>query len=130
MTELEKLDFDHVERAVQTLADALARDSLNDLERDGVIQRFEYSFELSWKMMRKILLALGRTDVSASPKPVLRDAAEEGFIDDVGRWFGFLEARNLSTHIYSREEADRVLEAARAFLPEAQAFLQKLHTVR
>lgn len=126
MIDLKHLDLENFEKAVATLDAALQKKALNDLERDGAIQRFEYTFELSWKSMRRVLVALGRSEVSASPKPVIRDAAQEGLIEDVARWFGFLEARNLSTHIYSQEEAETVLSTAKVFLPEAGKLLAKI----
>ncbi len=130
MIKLKELDFDNFEKAVGTLDSALSRDSLNDLERDGVIQRYEYTFELAWKMMRKVLIALGRSDLSSSPKPILRDAVDEGLIDDIKLWFGFLEARNLSTHIYNQKEAERVLGASKEFLPEAKELLGRLKRIK
>ncbi|MFH0800327.1 MAG: nucleotidyltransferase substrate binding protein [Pseudomonadota bacterium] len=130
MVDLKELDLENFEKAVKTLADAVQRGSLSDLERDGVIQRFEYTFELAWKTLRRVLLALGRANVSASPKPVLRDAVEEGLIEKVSAWFEFLEARNLSAHIYSQEEAEKVLAKAREFLPCAARLLKKLEGMK
>ena len=130
MVGIEKLDFSSFEKAINTLGAALTKTPISDLERDGAIQRFEYTFELAWKMMRRCLIALGRNDVSASPKPVLRDALEEGFIGDVEKWFYFLEARNLSTHIYDQDEADRIFKAAQEFYPEAAALLKKLKSLK
>lgn len=130
MIDLRELDFENFEKAVKSLELALSKGSLSDLERDGVIQRYEYTFELAWKMMRKTLVALGRSEVSSSPKPVLRDSAEEGLIDDVDAWFAFLEARNLSTHIYSQKEAEKVLKASKEFLPCVKKLLGKFKCVR
>lgn len=126
MTDVEHLDVSNYERALETLREALAKGRLSDLERDGAIQRYECTFELAWKMMRKALMAMGRADVSASPNPILRDACEEELIEDVKLWFGFLEARNLGTHIYSEKEAESVHRAAKAFLPHAERLLKRL----
>lgn len=126
MVDIENLDVSSYEKALKTLEDAIKKGDLSELERDGTIQRFEYTFELAWKMMRKALLALGRAEVSASPKPVIRDAVEEGLIDDVKQWFAFLESRNLSTHIYSQQEAESVYRSAKTFLPYALLLLKKL----
>lgn len=126
MTHVKDLDFSSFEKAVATLQEAVGREPANDLERDGVIQRFEYTFELAWKMMRKVLMSLGRVDVSASPKPVIRDAEGEGMVEDVKKWFFFLEARNLSTHIYNQKEAESIYKAAKEFLPYAERLLTKL----
>lgn len=128
--DIKNLDFENFENALKTLEQALSKDNLSELERDGVIQRFEYTFELAWKMIRKTLVALGRNDVSSSPKPVLRSAMEEGLIGDVKKWFGFLEARNLSTHIYSQEESDKVFNAAKDFLQAATGLLKQLKDLK
>lgn len=126
MIDIKHFDLENFEKALTTLEAALQQGALSDLERDGAIQRYEYTFELAWKSMRRVLVSLGRNNVSSSPKPVIRDAAEEGLIGNVTRWFGFLEARNLSTHIYSQEEAEKVLKTAIEFLPEAKTLLAKI----
>jgi hypothetical protein len=77
-------DFTPFERALRSLQAAQSQPPRNDLERDGVIQRFEYTFELCWKSIRRVLLYMGRTDVSGSPRPLFRDALEEHFIQDSG----------------------------------------------
>lgn len=126
MVTIEELDLTNFEKAISTLREAVTGKSLSDLERDGAIQRFEYTFEMAWKTIRRALIALGRSDVSASPKPIIRDAVEEGFIDNAKLWFGFLEARNITTHIYDQAEAETVFEAAKQFLPHAERLLDKL----
>lgn len=125
-----EMDLTGFDNAVKSLEVALSKKPLSDLERDGVIQRFEYTFELAWKMMRKMLIAMGRQDVSASPRPVLRDAAEEHFIEDIENWFEFLEARNLSSHIYDEFEAKKVFAAAFKFLSHAKQLVKKFSELK
>jgi nucleotidyltransferase substrate binding protein (TIGR01987 family) len=122
----QSLDFTPLERALQTLQDAQVRPPQNDLERDGVIQRFEYTFELCWKSIRKALLFLGRTEVSGSPKPLFRDAMEEHFIETIEPWFAYLEARNTTSHIYNRDQAEKVFNAIQGFAVHAEALLTAL----
>jgi nucleotidyltransferase substrate binding protein (TIGR01987 family) len=119
-------DFTPLERALQSLKEAQARAPRNDLERDGVIQRFEYTFELCWKSIRKALLFLGRSEVSGSPRPLLRDALEEHFLSDIDPWFTYLEARNTTAHIYNRDQADKVFNAMQGFAAHAEALLGEL----
>jgi nucleotidyltransferase substrate binding protein (TIGR01987 family) len=126
----QSLDFTPLERALRSLQDAQAQPPRNELERDGVIQRFEYTFELCWKSIRKTLLFLGRAEVSGSPKPLLRDALEEHFIDDIEPWFTYLEARNTTAHIYNRDQAEKVFNAIRGFAAHAAALLKALQQVR
>jgi nucleotidyltransferase substrate binding protein (TIGR01987 family) len=122
----QSLDFTPLERALQTLQDAQVRPPQNDLERDGVIQRFEYTFELCWKSIRKALLFLGRAEVSGSPKPLFRDAMEEHFIGTIEPWFAYLEARNATSHIYNRDQAEKVFNAIQGFAIHAEALLNAL----
>jgi nucleotidyltransferase substrate binding protein (TIGR01987 family) len=119
-------DFTPLERALRTLQEAQAHPPRNDLERDGVIQRFEYTFELCWKSVRRALLYLGRAEVSGSPRPLWRDALEEHFIDDIEPWFAYLEARNTTSHIYNSDQAEKVFDAIQDFATHAASLLQAL----
>jgi len=120
------IDFSSLIRAIESLESALEAPPRNDLERDGVIQRFEYTFELCWKMIRRVLLAQGRNQVSASPRPLLRSALSEGYIDDILVWFAFLEARNSISHAYNAQFADEVYKKVCGFPVTARALLTKL----
>lgn len=121
----EELDLTSLKDALEQLEKATWSKPRNDLERDGVIQRFEYTFELCWKMIRKYFLVMGRPEVSASPKPLLRDAFSEGLIESdesLERWFAFLAARNETSHIYDKKIAEDVFQKAEGFA----AFARKL----
>jgi nucleotidyltransferase substrate binding protein (TIGR01987 family) len=78
----------------------------DELHRDGAIQRFEYTFELSWKALKRELAERGVE--TNSPRQVIRQAAAEGIIDSVESWFDFLEKRNLSSHVYREDYAKAV----------------------
>jgi nucleotidyltransferase substrate binding protein (TIGR01987 family) len=112
-----KIDFSKLEEALATLVLGLNRSPLNELERDGVIQRFEYTFELAWKTAKRVLATMGLE--ANSPKDVLRTMGQQRWID-VERWFLFLEGRNSVTHIYDKKVAERVFQTARDFAPECQ----------
>lgn len=112
--------------ALATLEEGLSHPPKNSLERDGVIQRFEYTFELSWKMIRRCLLLLGKTEVSTSPKPLFRNAFSEKWIKNVEMWFEFLEARNDSTHTYDQRRSDWVYSVAVRFPKEVHFLIEKL----
>jgi nucleotidyltransferase substrate binding protein (TIGR01987 family) len=123
MTDPKEIDFSSLEKALASLKQALEHPPKNDLERDGVIQRFEYTFELCWKFIRRSLLTMGRSEVSNSPRPLFRDAFEEHWISDPKPWFGFLEARNEITHTYDSRQADKVFQMAGQFPPYAESLL-------
>lgn len=115
------IDFTHLESALQTLKEGLQKTNLSQLERDGVIQRFEYSFELIWKLTRKVLESEGiQTD---TPKSVIRELGRLGWIQDVEQWLEFLKARNKTSHEYGEKLAQSVLDASRRFYPMAMELL-------
>ncbi len=90
-------------------------------DRAGAIQAFEYCFELSWKIMKKLLEQRGRT--AYSPKEVFRMAVLEKFIDDPEIWFNFLHRRNLTVHTYQEDIAGEVIEIFPQFSLAVQDFL-------
>jgi len=77
-----------------------------DLVRDAVIQRFEFTYELAWKVM-KLWLESKNIDVR-NPKDSLREALTQGLIDDGNGWSDLHEQRNLTVHTYNEEMAINV----------------------
>ena len=95
--------------------------------RDGVIQRFEFTFELSWKMLRRYLEEYGMERVDAlNNRELFRVGFEQGLLENPEAWFGYLKMRNLISYVYDEAKAELVFNAARAFLPDAQDLLEKL----
>lgn len=116
--------FDNALAALASLEAALQLPPRNDLERDGTIQRFEYTFEAFWKVAKRVLNAMGLP--SASPRAVIRDLAQAGFIDDPRLWMSFLEARNYTSHAYDAATAVWVFSKCAPFAAEARTLLGKL----
>lgn len=80
--------------------------AMDDLGRDGVIQRFEFTYEQAWKTMKLWLAAKGID--ARNPKDVLGAALDQGLIDDGNLWSDIHSNRNLMSHTYNVEEAQRV----------------------
>lgn len=120
------IDLSAFKKALLSLEKALECPPKNDLERDGAIQRFEYTFELAWKMAKRVLQEQGI--VALSPKNIIRELGQQGWIDDVELWFAFLEARNTSSHTYEQKVAEKVFAAAKAFCREGQRLLHTLQS--
>jgi nucleotidyltransferase substrate binding protein (TIGR01987 family) len=126
------LDFSALSKAVLSLSQALAVTNTqpNDLLlRDGCIQRFEYTYELSVKFMRRQLEAFADSPSSVDElgfKDMVRAAAERGLIDDPQAWFGYRELRNTTAHTYDADKALIVFSALPAFLVHAEKLAQKL----
>lgn len=93
--------------ALERLKEALADDPMkNNIVIDGTIQRFEFSFELAWKLMKAILNYNG---IDADmPRPVLKEAYKAGIITKEQTWIDMLEDRNKTSHIYDEKEALKI----------------------
>ena len=79
----------------------------SDTVRDGVIQRFEFTCELSWKTTREFLLDQGYSEIN-SPKAVMREAYSYGLIKDDQEWIHLLNDRNLTAHLYDEKAAAEI----------------------
>ena len=97
--------FQNYEKAITRLNEGIEQfDKTDTLQRDGLIQRFEFTFELAWKTLKAIFEDEGLIGLN-SPKTVLREAFSSDLIHDEDKWLSMLNDRNSSTHIYSEELA-------------------------
>jgi nucleotidyltransferase substrate binding protein (TIGR01987 family) len=126
------LDFSSLKKAVYSLERALQRahSAPQDEElRDAVIQRFECTYELCWKMLKRQLEleAPSPTEIDGlSFRDLLREAAQRGIIKDIERWMDYRELRNLTTHTYDEQKAQDVYQAAANFHRDALTLLEFL----
>ena len=103
------------EKAVAKLETAAARPK-DEFMRDSTIQRFEFSIELAWKTAKRVM----GTSAQA-PKDVIREMAQAGYIQDPALWLEAIDMRNLTSHTYKEELAERVYGFALRFLPELKS---------
>ncbi|WP_062109604.1 nucleotidyltransferase substrate binding protein [Bacillus niameyensis] len=103
----EKLD--DYKRASTRLKEATKIKVDSDIVYDGVIQRFEFTFELSWKLMKTFLEYTGITEMK-SPRATIREANSYGLIEDGEQWIDMMVDRNKTSHIYDEEEARLIYE--------------------
>jgi nucleotidyltransferase substrate binding protein (TIGR01987 family) len=95
----------------------------------GVIQNFEFVYEISFKMIKRQI-----EEESASPdevdesnfRDVLRVASEKGLVADVEAWFKYRKMRNITAHTYDHEKAQRVYRDTLVFINDARALLKEL----
>lgn len=100
-------------------------DEVDDLLEEGLIQRFEYTHELAWKVMKDYAEYQGYTNIGGS-RDAFRKALEIGVIND-GRWMDSIKDRNLTSHNYDDETAQAVLKAIiEVYAPLLNAFEQKM----
>ena len=84
-------------------------DRLSELEKEGMIHRFEYTFELSWKTLQDLLEYKGYQDI-AGPNPVLEQSLKDGYITDEKQWRNMKKSRELTSHTYNSETADEIAD--------------------
>ncbi len=92
-------------KAIVLLEKALQIPQPDIVHKAGIIQFFEMSFELAWKLLKDYLEEQGFTDVQ-SPKSSLKKAFEIGIIEDGHLWLEMLSDRNLSTHTYDEQKTN------------------------
>lgn len=103
-------------RAVDRLAEALEEYAAapgSTVIRDGVIQRFEFTFELAWKSLREYMEDQGACLDAVFSKQVFKAAYAAGLIDDAQVWLDMLASRNMTSHVYDDAQAAQVLDAIR-----------------
>jgi nucleotidyltransferase substrate binding protein (TIGR01987 family) len=128
------LDLSGLQRALGSLDEAVLYfanipEGINpDIVRDSVIQRFEYTYELSWKFLQR-WIKINTSPEDADPrtkKDLFRLAAKKHMIADPSERFEFAEARNSVAHTYNESSAQYVYEVALKFLPVAKKLYEKL----
>lgn len=106
-----------------------AVNDLTELEREGLIQRFEYTFELAWKVLQDLLIFKGYEFVKG-PNGTLQQAFEDGVITNHDGWRAMAKARTLTTHTYDEEDILGIVydiyEVYAPLLSELDIYLNKL----
>ena len=99
-----------LKQAVNIISEKIGEDEeTDDLLKEGLIQRFEYTHELVWKVMKDYAEYQGYTDIRGS-RDAFRKAFEIGLISDK-RWMESIEDRNLTSHNYDDETAEEIYES-------------------
>lgn len=107
-------------KAAESLKEALAT-PYSDLVRDAAIQRFEFCIELAWKVLKKVM---GTTSVA--PKAIVREAAQQGLIEDPKAWIRYIDARNKTSHTYNESVAKEVFDTLQVFMPDLETLLTRI----
>lgn len=119
--------FELAQKALNKLHELASKTELNDVERDALIQRFEFSFEILWKCAKEYLYVEEGID-AASPKKVIRCCRELGILDEeqTSQALQMADDRNLTTHTYDESFAKAVVERIRHYDPLLQTWLDQL----
>ncbi len=107
---------------------ALARQrQLSELEQQGLIKAFEFTHELGWNVLKDYLEAEGHVGIAGS-RSASREAFRAGLVDDGETWMEMIKARNLTTHTYDCEVAERIAkDVLERFEPALAALAAKFN---
>jgi nucleotidyltransferase substrate binding protein (TIGR01987 family) len=106
-----KQRFNNYIKALQNLTEAAAlakQRALSKLEQQGLIQSFEFTHELAWKVLKDYLEHQGVTGLTAS-RDSSREAFKVGLIEQGEEWMEMITARNLTSHTYNPEVAEKIV---------------------
>jgi len=115
--------FANFQRAFLLLRDAMESNlsELSQLEKEGIIQRFEYTFELAWKVLKDKMENDGLLLDQVSPKAVIKQAFAAKYIDSPETWLRMIGDRNLMSHTYDFVKFEAVIQSiASDYLPMLQ----------
>ncbi|MBN7809810.1 nucleotidyltransferase substrate binding protein [Algoriphagus sp. H41] len=96
--------FDNFSKAIGHLENALHIPSPDLVQKAGIIQFFEMSFELAWNMLKDYLEEQGFVDIK-SPRSAIKKAFEMNILEDGHDWMDLLQDRNLTAHTYDEQKA-------------------------
>lgn len=97
-------------KALAQLQKFIDKGQLNELEEQGLIQAFEYTFELSWTLMKDYYEYQGEEGIQGS-RDAFRLAFKRGLITNGEDWMKMIESRIKSSHTYNEETADEIVDA-------------------
>ena len=119
-------------RARTRLTDAVelaAARELSDLEKQGLIQTFEFVFELAWNLMKDYFTYQGNPDITGS-RDAIRSAFKAGLIEDGSGWMEMIKSRNQSSHTYNESVAneicDKILTSYHGLFADFEQHMQDL----
>jgi nucleotidyltransferase substrate binding protein (TIGR01987 family) len=121
--------FSNFKKALSQLKKFIEKGELSELEEQGLIKTFEYTYELAWNTMKDFLLFKGQTEIYGS-RDAVRKAFQLDLIKDGEAWMDMLKKRNLTTHTYNRDTAEEVVNAVvQSYYPLFLAFESKMNTM-
>ncbi len=95
--------------------------------KESLVQRFEYTIELSWKTIARYLTDILGLEVVKAPKPILREAGKLEILE-TENWITFINSRNQASHKYDEATLDSILENMDVFYIHAKSLIEYLET--
>ena len=117
------LDLNNLLKA-QTAFERFRQDMQDDRDQAGAVLAFKTCYELSWKILKRILAAQGVE--STAPRDVFRKASVAHLIDNPDEWFSFIEKRHLTSYTYDQENMDTIVQAFDSFSVELDKLVRRI----
>jgi len=105
--------FDNFTKALKQLTRFIEKGDLNEMEEQGLIQSFEYTYELAWNLLKDFFEDQGESNVMGS-RDAFRLAFKRGLIDAGETWMSMIKSRALTSHTYNEETAHEVIHSIRS----------------
>lgn len=105
--------FSNYQKALGKLEEVVnqaTHNELSELEKEGMIQRFEYTYELAWKTLQDLFKNKGFLEL-IGPNPVISQAFKDGIIKDGEGWKRMKKSRELTSHTYDSGTAEDIAES-------------------
>lgn len=102
-----------LKNALSRLMEALEEENVTDIIIDGVLHRFEFTFELAWKTMKDYLEYMGILEKTGSPREVIQSAFQSNLIENGEEWIEMMLSRNTLSHLYDEEESRKIYNKIR-----------------
>lgn len=119
-----QLKYEQLGQAIERLKEAVALPDDLDIKTDGMIQRFEFTMELFWKVL-KYALELQKVE-APFPKVRLQKAFAAGWIEDESIWIAMLTDRNLTSHTYNQDTAKDIALRIPGYIGEMERLYKVL----
>ncbi len=121
-----KIRLDAYAQAVASLSELDSEQEYSDLEKTGFLQRFEFCFELSWKLIKSLLEYEGVN--TKSPRESIKQGLKTGVIANGDLWVKMQESRNILSHTYNQSKAIEVFSSLANYIPIYAKLLTKAQT--
>lgn len=100
--------------------------TLSDLEKQGLIQSFEFTHELAWNVMKDYLDYQGSNQITGS-RDATREAFQRGLIEQGDQWMEMIKSRNQTSHTYNKNVADEIVQKIQTeYFDQFAKFLQRM----
>lgn len=118
--------FENFENAYKDFSEACSLSSYSKLERSGLIQTFEFTFELAWKTLQDLLSSRGYVGING-PRPVLEKAFQDALITQGEEWLKMMKSRKLTVHTYHEKTAEIIAHDIKTkYYPLLTQLIQRL----